>query len=152
VAGREGGQRDKRFGPPDLTDDDSIGPHPQRGPEQLSQIDCARAFDVGRPGDQRHRMACRQPQLGRLLDHHDAFVGRHLHEERVHQRRLPRAGRTGYHEVLARADQSDERGMSRRADHLGCGEVVEVHYPSGETPDRDERSARRDGRKNDVHP
>ena len=49
VAGVQRGEQLADLGAADLPDDQSIGPHPQRLPNEVAKLDAARALDVGRP-------------------------------------------------------------------------------------------------------
>ena len=58
----------------DLADDQPVGPHPQGLPDEVTQLDAARALDVGRPGHQADDVGMTRPQLGHILDGDDAFT------------------------------------------------------------------------------
>ena len=74
VAGVERGQQVADLGAADLADDQPVGPHPQRLPDQVAQLDPARALDVGGPGHQPDDVRMPRPQLGRVLDDDDALT------------------------------------------------------------------------------
>ena len=86
----------------DLADDDAVGPHAQGGPHQGA--DAHRRQPVGRrrPGLEPHDVVARQPQLGRVLDGHDALRPGQQPAQGVEQRGLPGAGAAGDDDVAAR--------------------------------------------------
>ena len=102
VAGVQRLQQVERFPAAHLADDDAVRSMPQRRPEQVAN----------RHGRQTRLLASRlEPdqvrpvdlQLRRVLDQHDAVVGRQERRERVQQRRLARARAAADQDVLVPA-------------------------------------------------
>ena len=122
-----------------LTDDQPVGPHAQRTPNQLAHADRARAFGVGGPRLEAHHVRLFEPELGRLLDRHDAFGGIDRPRERVATRRLPHAGGARHDDVPTTAHHRVQEDASRRVE----SERVERHTPRVEAPNRDARTVRR---------
>src|SRR5205085_2820979 len=73
VAGREGGEHVQRLGPADLADDDPVGPHAERVADEPADRHLAAALEVGWASFQPDDVRLAQPQLGRVLDRHDAL-------------------------------------------------------------------------------
>src|SRR3989442_2155158 len=69
---------------------DPIGPHPQRVADEVPDLDCALALDVGRPGFQADYVRLPQLKLRCILDGDDALVGGDVARDDVEQRRLAR--------------------------------------------------------------
>ncbi len=136
----------ERFAAADLTDDEPVGPHPQRRPHQRPDRDTPGPLRVRRARFEPHHVRLREPQLGRLLDGDDAFRGWNRLRQRVEQGGLARARRPGHEDVPSRADgPAQER--RRRAVHP---EVVERDRSCAEAPDGDARTVDRQWRDDRV--
>ena len=68
MAGVSGQQHVEQFRAADLTDDDAVGPHPQRLAHQFPKRDLARPFDIGRTRLQPHDVGMVDGQLCGVLD------------------------------------------------------------------------------------
>ncbi|MNP62635.1 hypothetical protein D3C76_1579340 [compost metagenome] len=70
-------QHVQRLRPPDLADDDPVGPHAQGGADQLTDGDFAFPFRIRVPGFERHQIGYRDDlQLSRILDRDHPLIGR----------------------------------------------------------------------------
>ena len=88
VTGVERGKKIDDLGTPDLADDESVRPHPQRLAHQLAQVHLPSSLDVGLPGLEPHNVRVGGSQLAGVLDEHDAFLGGDLTQQAGQQRRL----------------------------------------------------------------
>src|ERR1041385_5560771 len=88
VTGVHGLQHVQRFLRTDFADDDAVGTHTEAVDDKLTDVDGARAFDVGGPGFHARHVRLLQPELGRVFDGDDTFVFRNVTGERVEQRGL----------------------------------------------------------------
>ena len=68
VTGVERLEHVERLAAAHLADDEAVGTHAQRGPDQRPHRDPARTLGVGRTGLEPHDVRLREPELGRLLD------------------------------------------------------------------------------------
>ena len=92
VAGVHGLEHVEGLAPPDLADDDAVGPHAQRVAHEVADRGGADAVGVGGPGLEPHDVRRGQAQLGGVLDgDHPLAVG-DQRAERVEQGGLARAG------------------------------------------------------------
>jgi hypothetical protein len=88
VAGIESGQQVDDLGATHLTDDDAVGPHPQRLPNEIAQGDGPGTFDVRGPRNESDDVRMRRRQLGRILDTDDALARVRLTEKARQNRGL----------------------------------------------------------------
>ena len=113
VAGVHRGEHVDDLGAAHLADDQPVGPHPQRLPDQGAQGDLAGALDVGRPRLQGDHVPVVGPELGGVLDEHQPLLGADQGEQGVEQRGLARAG--------AAADQDREPAPHHRLEQPDAG-------------------------------
>ena len=105
----------ERLGAADLADDDPVGPHAQRVPDELADRDLAFALDVLRPGLEPEHVLLVELELGRVLDRDDPVGVRDRRRECVQQRRLTGAGSARDQDVELAADAgSEERRRTPR--------------------------------------
>ena len=88
----------------DLADHDAIRPHTQGVDHELTLLDGALAFDVGRTGLETHDVLLVHLQFGRVLDRDDALLRRDEAGEHVEERRLTGAGAAADQTVQPRLD------------------------------------------------
>ena len=92
-----------------------------------------------------------QPQLGGVLDRHDALGGIDERGERAERRRLPRPGAAADQQRAARRDRAAEE-LEQRPRERPVGEQVRRREPArAEAPDRQQRTVERERRQHDVH-
>jgi hypothetical protein len=148
VARVEGLQHVERLGPAHLADDDAIGSHAERGAHQVAHAHRADPLGVRGPRLEAHDVLLLEPQLGRLLDGHDALVGPDRAGQRVEQARLAGARATGDDDVGAAGDEAAAQ-VGRCAVEP---EVVEVERAGREPADRDARPIGCQRRQDGVEP
>ena len=102
VPGVERLEHVERLATAHLSDDEAIGPHPERGAHELAHRDPAGALGVRGSCLEPHHVWLREPELGGLLDRHDALVFGNRRRERVEQRGLAGARGSRHEEVPAR--------------------------------------------------
>src|SRR5215211_9448909 len=90
---------------PDLTDNETIGTHPQSLANEISQGDLSATLDIRWSGLQPHDMWMIRAQLARVLDQHQPLRGSDQREQRVEQRRLSRTRAAADQERQARIEQ-----------------------------------------------
>ena len=115
VAGVERGQQVAHLRAADLADDQPVGPHPQRLPDQVAQRDPAGALDVGRPGHQPDHVRVPGPQLLGVLDDQQPLRGSTALSSAARMRGLAGAGAAG--------DQEREPGGQHGAQQRLAGGV-----------------------------
>ena len=71
-----------------LADHDSVRPHPQRVPNQVTHGHGAFSLNIGRPGLQRHDMFLTQLQFGGVFNRNDPVLGRNKGRQYVQRRGL----------------------------------------------------------------
>ena len=150
-AGVHGLQHVQRFGAAALADDDAVGPHAQRGAQQLALIDAAFFVEIGRARFELHHVALLQLQFGGVFDGDDALLFRDEARERVQHGGLAGAGSAG--------DQN--RGLRLHArrqkpQHAGRHGLVLQHLllrddVAAETADAEARAVQRQRRNDGVH-
>ena len=99
VTGVHGLEHVERLRPPDLADDDAVGPHPQGVAEEVPDLDLAGPLGVGGPGFERHDVRLVEPELGGILDGDDPVVERDESGDHVEDRGLAGAGPPGDEDV-----------------------------------------------------
>ena len=90
VAGVERGEQLAHLGAAHLTDDEPVGPHPQRLPDEVDEGDPSDTLDVGPAPLQPHHVRMLGVELAHVLDDHDPLVGGALGHQRREHRRLAR--------------------------------------------------------------
>ena len=117
----------------DLADDDAVGPHAQRVPDELADAHLALALDVRRAGLEADDVPLLEPELGRVLDRDDPLATRHERGQVVEQRRLARR------RSRPRSGCSSCRGRTRRGTQppsrsgCPCGSGRSSSAPRGRT-------------------
>ena len=82
-------QHINRFAAADLADDDAIGPHPKRGPNQLPDRDLTLALHIRIARFKTDEIIqMKQSQFRRILDGDDPFILGDAAGQRIQQRRL----------------------------------------------------------------
>ena len=153
-AGVPGAQRDEqveRLGPAHLADDQPVRPHPQRVAHEPADRHLAATLEVRRPRLEPHDVRQRQPQLGGVLDRHDALGGIDERGERAERRRLARAGAAADQQRAARGDGAAEELEQRRRQRPVRHEVVRREAARAEAADRQQRPVERERRQHHVH-
>ena len=111
VPGVERGQQVDHLGAPALADDQPVGAHPQRLPDQLAQPDPPAPSTLAVRAWRPTTCGCTGSQLGGVLDQHDPLGRRHQAEQRVEQGGLAGAGAAG--------DQVRQPGGDHRGEQVG---------------------------------
>ena len=83
----------------DLADDDAIGSHPERVPDQIADGDLAAALDVGRPGLERNDVGLGEAELGGVFDRDEPLLVRDGTREDAEQRGLAAPRTSADHDV-----------------------------------------------------
>ena len=99
MAGVHGLQHVEGLGAADLTDQDPVGPHPQRVADQLPDGQLALALHVGRAVLERDHVRVLDLKLGGVLDRHHALVLRDVGGHHVERGGLAGAGAPGDEDV-----------------------------------------------------
>ena len=115
VAGRHRLEHVQRLARAALADDDPVGSHVHRVPQQVPDRDLALAFEVGRPRLERDDVVLAELELGGVLDRHDPLVVRDERRQDVERRGLAGPGATGHEQVEPRLDARVEEVEHRRA-------------------------------------
>ena len=84
-----------------LTDHDPVGAHTQRVADEVTDGDCAAAFDVGRAGFQTDEMFLMKLEFGGIFDGDDTFAVRQKTAEYVEQCGFTGTGTSGDDDVFA---------------------------------------------------
>ena len=105
----------ERLGAANLADDDPVGPHPERVPDEIADRDLPLALDVLRPRLEPEHVPLVELELGRVLDRDDPVAVGHRLGKGVQERRLARAGSARDQDVQLRLDAAlEERGRLLR--------------------------------------
>ena len=118
MAGVDRAQEANAFGAAPFAQHDPVGAQAQRGLQQFVGGDLGFAqFALDR--DQPDAVFAGQPELGRILDQHDAFVTRDFAEHGVEERRLAGACPTRDEDGAPLADRLTQKGdrLSLRIGH-----------------------------------
>ena len=113
MTGVEGLHERQHLRPAHLTDDEPIGPQPQRRAHELFEGDRRRAVRCRWARFEPDEVVGGRQQLGGVLDGDDALTGRTAPERGVEERGLARRRRAADHHVAARGDQQLEHGDER---------------------------------------
>jgi hypothetical protein len=124
----------------DLANDDAVGPHTEGVDHQLADVNGALALDVGRAGFHARHVGLLQPQLGRILDGHDALVLGNVAGERIEQRRLSGAGSAADQDVEARLHAALQQFQHSFGERQPGDQVLALHPMAAETADAKQRS------------
>ncbi|OUD90342.1 hypothetical protein CMMCAS05_11900 [Clavibacter michiganensis subsp. michiganensis] len=154
VPGVERSEQVPDLAAPALPHHQPVRPHPQRLPHQARQGQLPGPLDVRLPGLERHDVRMTHPQLGDVLDEHDALPRIRPGEQRAEQGRLPAAAGPGDQEVRAPSHRLLEQSAASGRERPRRVERVERRpRPRGE-PDGEQRAARRHGWQHrvDAHP
>ena len=110
----------ERLGAADLADDDPIGPHAQRVPDEVADRDLAFALDVLRAGLEADHVPLGELELGRVLDRDDPVAVGNCRRQRVQECGLarPRAARDEDVELGADAVLEELRRLFRKRPDL----------------------------------
>ena len=135
VAGVHGLEHVERRGVTDLTDDDPVGTHAEGVLDQVADGDRALALDVGRARLEPEHVVLAQPQLGGVLDGHDALVVGDEGRQHVEGGGLAGTGTPGDQDVEAAADARLEQAGGRLAEAAEVDEVLDGVGVLGELAD-----------------
>src|ERR1019366_3210268 len=111
----------ERLSAPDLSDDDAVGAHAERCPEEIANADGPLALGVGRPRLELYDVRFLELHLARILDDDDAIAVGNEARQRVQHRRLAAASAAGDHDVELRHHHHLERSRGH------AGERPELH-------------------------
>ena len=143
VTGRHRLEHVERLAGTTLPDDDAVGAHVHRVPEQRPDGDLALALEVGRPRLEGDQVGLAELELGGVLDGQDALV---LGDERgqdVQAGRLAGARPARHEDVQARFDACPEEVEHLGRRRLEPDHVVDGDRPGRELPDGDDRTDQR---------
>src|SRR5829696_662059 len=139
------------LGAPDLADDDPVGAHPQRVPDELADADLALALDVGRARLERDHVLLLELKLGGVLDCDDALVTGDEGRDCVQRRRLTGTCTTRDQDVELSADARGEKLGRLRGQRVERDQVVHRVRVARELPDRERRALEGEWRDDCVH-
>ena len=139
------------LGAADLADDDPVGAHAQRVPDELADADLALALDVRRPSLERDHVLLLELELGGVLDRDDPLVARDEGRDRVQRRRLTGTGTARDEDVELPADARGEELGRLRRQRVERDQVVHRVRVARELPDRERRASERERRDDRVH-
>ena len=136
-AGVHGLQHIQRFGAAALADDDAVGPHTQRGADQLALVDAALFVQIGRAGFELHHVPLLQLQFGGVFNGDDALVFGDEARQRVQRGRFAGTGsardQDGGLRLDARRQKFQHAGRQRLVgDHLVGGDDVAAEAADAE--------------------
>ena len=158
VAGRQrpvvaGGHRlehVERLAGTTLADDDPVGAHVHRVPQQVADRDLALALEVRRARLERDHVLLAELELGRVLDRDDPLVVGDERREDVEGRRLAGAGAARDEDVEAGLDAGPQELEHLRRRRPEADEVVDGERLGRELPDGDDRPDQRQRRDDRV--
>ena len=134
----------------DLADHQSVGPHPERRDDEVSDRDPLSVWTRW-AGLEPSDVALAQLQLGGILDGHDPFIGWDVARQHIEQGRLPASSPAADDDVRSRIDtrlEEAERALAATAQprQIGHGERSEHELANVE-----QRPVDRDRWDRDVH-
>ena len=152
MAGVERGEQVDHFTASHLTDDEPVGSHAQRLPDEVADGDRARAFDVGRSRFESYDVGMLGSQLRGILDEEHAMPRLGKPEQGREQCRLARPGTAGDDERQPPADECAQGCGHRWNECARSDEVLEGERSARRYADRDAHPIRRNGREHCVQP
>ena len=151
VARAQRDQQVERLRTAHLADDQPVGPHPQRVAHEPADRHLAAALEVRRSRLEPHHVRQREPQLGGVLDRHDALARVDERRQRAERRRLARPGAAADQQRAARRDGAAEEVEQRRRQRPVRDQVGRREPARPEAADRQQRAVERERRQHHVH-
>ena len=134
----------------DLADDDTVGTHTEGVDDELPDMDCSGAFDVGGAGLHARHVGLLEAQFGGVFDGDDPFVFRNVGRECVQEGRLTGAGAAGDQDIEAGFDAAFEQFQHPFGEGQLGDQIFALQRVAAETADGEQRPIDGDGRNGGV--